>query len=527
MASETHSTDQTAADLVTDLERRRDQALAAGGPDRAAKIHESGRLTARERIDRLFDAGSWYELGLMAEPELRREGVPTTGDGVITGLARLNGRKVCVIAVETTVLTGTTAPINMRKQGRISEWAGRKGLPLVCLSDNDGGRLPDLLGWRFSGVPFDFATFLQSPAGYPAVPRVSAVVGPSFGDAALHAAMGNFVVMVADAAVALSGPPVIRGAIGEDISAGELGGPTVAAEQSGSVHMIVEDEEAAFTAVKQFLSYMPDSAALPVPLTEAAEPTRDAEGLLTLVPTAPRRGYDMRRVLQSIFDGDSIMQWCERYGRSVICALARLEGQPLGVVASQPMQRAGVMDVPALKKEAAFVDLCDTFNLPLVFLQDVPGLMIGSDAERGGILAGYELVVKRLARATVPKVAIVVRKAYGGGHIALGGRPVHPDLLLAWPTADMGFMAPDTGVRTVHRRRLDRVLEEDGREAHDELVAALELEWATENRPWEAAANIILDDIIDPRETRDYLVRGIDYAWGSGPHVTPTGSGGH
>jgi acetyl-CoA carboxylase carboxyltransferase component len=132
-----------------------------------------------------------------------------------------------------------------------------------------------------------------------------------------------------------------------------------------------------------------------------------------------------------------------------------------------------------------------------------------------------------LARATVPKVAIVVRKAYGGGHIALGGRPVHPDLLLAWPTADMGFMAPDTGVRTVHRRRLDRVLEEDGREAHDELVAALELEWATENRPWEAAANIILDDIIDPRETRDYLVRGIDYAWGSGPHVTPTGSGGH
>jgi methylmalonyl-CoA decarboxylase subunit alpha len=157
----------------------------------------------------------------------------------------------------------------------------------------------------------------------------------------------------------------------------------------------------------------------------------------------------------------------------------------------------------------------------------VPGLMIGSDAERAGILAGYESVVGRLARATVPKVAVVVRKAYGGGHIALGGRPVHPDLLLAWPTADMGFMAPDTGVRTVYRRRLDRVLEEEGPAAHDELVTQLELEWAAEEQPWEAAANIILDDVIDPRRTRRHIADGIDYAWGSRARVTPAGCGGH
>jgi acetyl-CoA carboxylase carboxyltransferase component len=300
----------------------------------------------------------------------------------------------------------------------------------------------------------------------------------------------------------------------------------VAAELSGSVHMVVDDEDAAFAAVKQFLSYMPDSAALPAPVSAPADPQRDPAGLLKLVPTEPRRGYDMRRVIESIFDADSIMQWRERFGRSVICALARLEGHPVGVVASQPMQRAGVMDVPALKKEAAFIDLCDTFNLPLVFLQDVPGLMIGSEAERDGILAGYESVVARLARATVPKVAVVVRKAYGGGHIALGGRPVHPDLLLAWPTADMGFMAPDTGVRTVHRRRLERVLEEEGRDAHDELVRALEQEWAAEERPWEAAANIILDDVIDPRMTREIVANGIDYAWGSRPRVSAAGTGG-
>ncbi len=517
----------TADELVAELEQRRAAALQAGGPERIERIHASGRLTARERIERLVDPGSWLELGMLAEPELRRDNLATTGDGIVTGLARVGGRKVCVLAVETTVLTGTTAPVNMRKQGRIAEWAGRKGLPLICISDNDGGRIPDLLGWRFSGVPFDFATFLQSPPGCPAIPRVCTAVGPSFGDAALHAAMGNFVVMVKSAAIALSGPPVVRAAIGEDISSEELGGPAVAAETNGAAHMVVDDEDACFEAVKRFLSYMPDSARDPAPSAAALAPARDPDGLLRLVPTEPRRGYDMRRVLESIFDGDSIMQWSERYGRSVICALARLEGEAVGVVASQPMQRAGVMDVPALKKEEAFADMCDTFNLPIVFLQDVPGLMIGSDAERAGILAGYDHLVARLARATVPKLAVVVRKAYGGGHIALGGRPVHPDLLVAWPTADMGFMLPNTGVRTVHRRRLERVLEEEGVEAHDALSLELEREWAAEERPWEAAANIILDDVIDPRRTREFLVQGIDYAWGSRPRVTEAGLGGH
>ena len=364
---------------------------------------------------------------------------------------------MCVIAVETTVLTGTTAPVNMRKQGRIAEWAGRKGLPLVCLSDNDGGDSRICSGGVSPACRLTSRRSCSRPPGYPAVPRIAAAVGPSFGDAALHAAMGDFVVMVESAAVALSGPPVIRAAIGEEVSATELGGPAVAAEQSGSVahgrrrtRTRPSPLSSASSPTCRTRRPGPPRSAAPAP------PKRDPEKLLSLVPIQPRRGYDMRRVLDSIFDQDSIMQWGERYGRSVICALARLRGQAVGVVASQPMQRAGVMDVPALRKEAAFIDLCDRFNLPLVFLQDVPGLMIGSDAERGGILAGYEAVVGRLARATVPKVAVVVRKAYGGGHIALGGRPVHPDLLFAWPTADMGFMAPDTGVRTVYRRRLER-----------------------------------------------------------------------
>jgi acetyl-CoA carboxylase carboxyltransferase component len=500
-------------DLVAAQARRREQALGMGGADRIAAHHASGRLTARERIERLVDPGSWYELGLFALPERRRD-EPSPGDAVVTGLAKVDGRSACILAIDATVLAGTTAPVNMRKQRRIAEWAGHKGLPLICLSDADGGRIPDVMGWRFSGLPFDFRTFVQPPPGCPATPRAAAALGPSFGDAALHAAMSHFVVMTESSALALSGPPVVSSAIGEELTATELGGPEVAAGESGVAHLVVPSEDEALAAIQRFLSYLPSSAALPSPVTAAAEPARPAEELLRVVPADPKRGYDMRKVIEAIVDGGSLFELQARYGRSLITALARLDGRPAGIVANQPMQRAGVLDGPALAKELAFADLCDTFNLPLVFLHDVPGLMIGSQAERAGILPAYERIVARLARATVPKIAVVVRKSYGGGHFAMGGRPTHPDLLVCWPTAELGFMAPDTGVRTVYRRRLEAA----GDDA-DALFAELAAEWSGESEPWEAAAHLYVDDVIDPRATRTTILTAIDYAWGSGPRV--------
>jgi acetyl-CoA carboxylase carboxyltransferase component len=520
MSTDDKTSDAASANPALDeLNRRRDLALAMGGDERIARHHDSGRLTARRRIEELVDPGSWFEIGLLAEPEYRRER-PAPADAIVAGFARVDGRKVCVLAVDATVLAGTTAPINMRKQNRLALWAGRRGLPLICLSDNDGGRIPDVMGWRFSGLPFDFRTFGQAPAGAPEVPRLIAVLGASFGDSALQASMGHFVVMTRDASIALSGPPVVSAAIGEEMSADELGGPRVSTEISGNAHAIAEDEHEALAMLRRALSFLPDSAALPAPVAESAPPKRDPEELLHLVPADPRRGYDMRRVVEAIFDADSIMQWRERFGASLLCMFGRIEGEPVGIVASQPMQRAGVLDVSALKKEQAFVDLCDTFNLPLVFLQDVPGLMIGSDAERAGIVGGYEGVVTRLARARVPKIVVVVRKAYGGGHFALGGRPTHPDLIVAWPTAELGFMAPATGVRTVYKRQLDETLGEQGQEAHDRMVEELAEEWARESEPWEAAAHVYLDDVIDPRSTRTVIATGIEFAWGSGRRVS-------
>jgi len=227
----------------------------------------------------------------------------------------------------------------------------------------------------------------------------------------------------------------------------------------------------------------------------------------------------MYALLSHICDEGSIFPYADAWGPSLITALARVEGRPVGMIASQPISGAGALDPAALSKERQFVDLCDTFNIPLVFLQDVPGLLIGTNAEQNGILRAYEQAVLRISEAQVPKVVVVLRKAYGGGHFALGGRPTHPDFLYAWPTADMSFMAPDTGLITINRRKLEKAMAEGGQAAYDALLHTLEQEWADECAPWESAANFHLDDVIDPAETRKVIARSIEIAWGGRPFV--------
>lgn len=488
-----------------------------GGPDGIARHHASGRRSVRERVDRMIDPGSWFEVGLLAKPELRRP-KPIPGDAVVTGYGRVDGRQVAVIGIDSSILAGTTAPTSMRKQGRLIDTAQRVGLPIVLLCDADGGRVPDVMGWRFSGLPLDFKTFLEPGPGQYTVPRAAAVLGPSYGDSALHASTAHFVVMTQTASLALSGPTVVDQAIGESVDHARLGGPAQACA-AGNAHMVVLSEDDAFEAISAFLSYLPAHSELAAPLAPAREPELDAARIGALVPVEARRGYDMREVIRSLVDARSMLPWGDGWGPSLLTYLARLNGAPLGVIASQPVVGAGALDPPALAKECTFVDLCDTFNLPIVFLQDVPGLLIGTEAERGGILHGYESVAARIARATVPKIALVVRKAYGGGHFALGGRPTHPDFLFAWPGAEMSFMAPETGLSIVHRRKLDAAFEMGGAAAREDLVAELMREWADESAPWESAAHFHLDDVIAPSETREVIAGAIEIAWGSRARV--------
>lgn len=502
---------------LAELHRRRAVALDMGGAERVERHRASGRLTVRERIDRLLDPGSWFEIGMLAEPEIRLDR-PLPGDGVLTGFGKIDGRNVCLIGIDATILAGTTAPISMRKQGKIAEMAARKGLPLVLLCDADGGRIPDVMGWRFSGLPFDFGTFLQTPDGYPPIPRLAVVLGPSYGDSALHAGTAHIVVMNESSSVALSGPSVVESAIGGRVSDEELGGPGPA-QEVGTVHLVVPTEDEALEAIAAYLSYLPSNASRPAPPAEPTEPRVPAERLVEIVPTNPRQAYDMYELIDAIVDASSLLPWRDRGGRAIITGFARIAGQPVGIVANQPRFGAGALDGSALEKELDFIDMCDTFNLPLVFLQDVPGLLIGVEAERQGIIKWYKKVVARLARAKVPQVSVVVRKAYGGGHFAMGGRPTRPDLLVCWPIAEMGFMAPDTGVVTINRRRLERTETEKGIDARRELEDQLLADWSDESAPWESAAHTYIDDIIDPRETREVIIKGIEFGWGDRDRV--------
>jgi acetyl-CoA carboxylase carboxyltransferase component len=375
--------------------------------------------------------------------------------------------------------------------------------------------MPDVSGWRFSGLPLDFTTFLKPPPGAPVVPRAAAVLGPSYGDSALHASTAHLVVMLRSASLALSGPSVVEPAIGEKVTDAELGGPE-AATAAGNAHLVVDTEADALDAIAAFLSYLPSNSTLPAPLGAPLPPARDPAELGSVVPLGARSGYDVREVFACLADEASVLPWADGWGGSVLCALARIEGRPVGLVGNQPIVRAGALDPPALAKERAFVEMCDTFGLPLVFLHDVPGLMIGTQAERSGILRGYEALVSRIAEARVPKVGVVLRKAYGGGHFAMGGRPTRPDFLFAWPSAELGFMAPETGIRTIHRRRLERVLAEEGPAAHAALVEELTAEWVSEAEPWEAAAHLSLDDVIEPADTRRVVAAAIAIASGPG-----------
>jgi acetyl-CoA carboxylase carboxyltransferase component len=504
----------TMAERIAELRNRQTEAHAMGGEEALARHRASGRLPVRERVALLVDEGSWFEIGALALPELRTRQVP--GDAVVTGFATLDGRHIGVIGIDSSILAGTTAPVGMRKQGRLIELAQKNGFALVLLCDADGGRIPDVMGWRFSHLPLDFSSFLRRTDGGPIVPRAAALLGPCYGDSALHASTAHFVVMTRSASVALVGPSVIEPATGETITDRDLGGPEKAMAV-GNAHMVVDSEGAAMDAIAAFLSYLPSNSALPAPVAPSHAPAIDPAELAALVPLGEKSGYDMRRVIEAVADAASIMPWADEWGASLLTCLARIEGHPVGIVANQPIIKAGALDAHALSKEHDFVDLCDTFNIPLIFLHDVPGLMVGSDAEKSGILKAYEKVALRISTAKVPKVGVIVRKAYGGGHFAMGGRPTGPDFLFAWPSAELGFMSPETGVRTVYRRKLEKILADEGIAARDAAAAELRAEWLSESEPWEAAAHTALDDVIEPAATRQIIARALEFAWGDRP----------
>jgi acetyl-CoA carboxylase carboxyltransferase component len=498
-------------ELVEELNRRRTRLAELGGAEAVARQRAAGKLTVRERLARLFDADSFVEIGAHAthhadHPSMA--GRETPADGVVTGFGRIDGRPVCTIAYDFTVMAGSMGRTGETKCSRVREMALTKRVPLVWLIDSAGARIQEAAGsawFASSGYLFREEVILSG-----VVPLVAAMMGPGAAGTAYIPGLADFVPMVKGTShMALGGPPLVKAVVGEDVSSEELGGSRVHTEVSGVADLEVPDDVACLQAVRDYLSYFPSSNLAPPPDGAADDPAdRRDDGLLEVVPDSPRRAYDMHRIVERIVDHGRFFELKPSWARNLIVGLARMGGHSVGVVANQPLHLGGALDVNAADKAARFVTLCDAFNVPLLFLQDVPGFMVGTKVEREGIIRHGAKMLYAVAEATVPKVTVIVRKAYGAGYYVMCGRAYEPDLIVAWPTAEISVMGPEGAVNIIFRKQIGAAADPDGERRR--LVE----EFRRMIGPYVSAGHAHVDDVIDPRETRPTVIRALELARG-------------
>jgi acetyl-CoA carboxylase carboxyltransferase component len=497
---------------LAQLDRERRDALAMGGEKAVERQHQRGKLTCRERIDLLLDPGSFHEYGMLAQSVVEVPGkdprVARAG-GVVIGAGTIEGRRVLVLADDATVASGARGAAGGRKSGHLLQMAKRLHLPLISLLEASAGRVQDMMGSKaWAGLGFDAHTTgfggMVDLSGL--VPRVAAARGKSVGGAAFNAMLSDFVLMVKGTSfMAVSGPPVILGAVGEKVTTQELGGADVHLVETGQADFGAEDDAHCMQVIREYLSYFPSNCFELPPHRPTEDPfDRKCERLLDVVPTNQRRPYDMHEVIQEIVDERHCLPLKADYGQAIITCLARMGGHPVGIVASQPLHMAGVLDDTAAYKAIHFMDLCDAFHVPLVFLVDCPGFIVGKDWERRSMLKTVARALHVHRRITVPKLTIVVRKAYGLAYWILGGKAMNPDTIAAWPTASFSLMAPEPALNVLYEQEIKAAPDPERKRA--ELMELFAHEYAPEG----AAHEAILEDVIDPRDTRSFLCRSLE-----------------
>ncbi len=497
--------------LVEDLAGRRERALAMGGDAQVARQRSLGKLPVRERLEILLDQGSFVEYGLLADsmdPELTSSKGYLAADGMVAGVGEIEGRRVAVCAYDFSVLAGSMGAVGESKTARMRELALRQRIPVVWLLDSAGARIQATSGSTFAAAG---ALFREQVTLSGVVPMVAAMLGHCAAGTAYIPALADFVPMVRGiSSMALGGRHLVKAATGEDVSEEEMGGSTVHTTISGVADLEVADDAECLAAVRSYLSFFPSHNRQPPPARSSADPVdRRCEELYDIVPTAPRRAYDMDRVVRTIVDDGEFFPMKPGWARNVITGLARIGGEPVGIVASQPKVLGGTLDVNSADKAARFVWLCDAFGIPLVFLQDVPGFTVGSAVERQGIIRHGAKMLFAVSEATVPKVTVVLRKAYGAGYFVMNGTAYEADYIVAWPTAEIAVMGPDGMVNIIMRKQLEAIPEGEER-------TRARLEMAEQLRrnidPYIAAGHAQVDDIIDPAETRTAIWRGLQVA---------------
>ncbi len=494
---------ETFEDKLQRLNELREQALLGGGQKRIDKIHGKGRLTARERIHLLLDEGSFMETGVFVthrEPSLADE--KPVGDGLVTGVGRIDGRQVYLFAQDFTVFGGSMSETNAQKICRLMDLALENGCPVIGLNDSGGARIQEgvksLAGYA--------EVFWRNTMASGVVPQISAILGPCAGGAVYSPAITDFTLMVDKTSyMFVTGPNVIKMVTNEDVTFEELGGADTHSTKSGVAHLMAASDQDCLLLTRRLLGYLPQNnlEEPPVRATEEA-PDRLEPKLNQVVPDDPRKPYDMHDVIELVVDEGEFLEIQPRYAMNIICGYARLDGHPVGVIANQPKVNAGVLDIDSSQKAARFIRTCDCFNVPLVTFEDVPGFLPGTGQEFGGIIKHGAKLLYAYCEATVPKLTVITRKAYGGAYDVMSSKHIRGDWNVAWPTAELAVMGPEGAVNVLHREKLANADDPDA--LRKELVDDFTARFAN---PYIAAGLGYLDDVIEPAATRKELIRAL------------------
>ncbi len=495
----------TMQEHIEELERRRREALEMGGPEKIARQHSRGKLTARERVALLVDPGSFHEYGMLASHHGQKPNEkPTPADGLVMGVGRIHGRPVALFAEDATLFGGACGEVNGIKRMRILDVARKEKIPLICLLDGAGFRVQSMAHGSEGSPAIGHTLRFGRHSG--TAPTVAVVLGACAGEPALEAAIMEYLIMVKGTGMlAAGGPPVVKASTGLDISKEDLGGVSIHASGTGMVDNVARDDAEALALTRKYLSYLPTSAWNYPPSVEPkdAKPG-SAEKIDTILPESLRNGYDMFEVIECIVDEGSFFETKAEYGQALITGFARLNGHSIGIIASQPLVRAGALSGPEGQKARKFIDLCNAYHVPLVSLTDTPGVMTGPDAEKEGSLKYGLAAAHSLAWADVPIFSVILRKAFGFGGSLMAGSFGEQTVAMVWPTVDFSSLPADSAVEAAHAKELE---EAEDREA---LYAQLIEQYSAFGGPYPAAATNNIDEIIAPHETRTRLIQALE-----------------
>jgi propionyl-CoA carboxylase beta chain len=468
--------------------------------------HDLGKLTARERIELLLDKGSFNEMDMFTRHQATGFGIEQKrplGDAVVTGWGTVDGRTVFVFAEDFTRFGGSLGEVVADKICKVVDLAMQTGAPVVGLKDSGGARIQEGVV-SLDGYGRIFERNVRASG---VIPQISVIMGPCAGGAVYSPAITDFIYQVEGSShLFITGPDVIKTVTGEDVTMEELGGAHAHATKSGVTHFVASDGRSALEEVRYLLSFLPqNNVEVPPFFTPVDQPDRMEEGLTTIIPDSPNQPYDMVELIDLVVDDGEFYQVHEHFAPNIICGLARLDGYTVGIVANQPASLAGTLDIDASVKGARFVRFCDAFSIPLVVFVDVPGFLPGVDQEHGGIIRHGAKLLYAFSEATVPRISVITRKAYGGAYLVMNARAVRADLVYAWPTAEIAVMGAPGAVSIIHRREIADADNED--DARGKLIADYEDRFAN---PYLAAERGLVDDVIEPRETRPRLIRAME-----------------